>query len=618
MQGTILAGRYKIVRDLARGGFGETYLAEDQLCYNSLCVVKQLKPQFNDPVLIVTAKELFNREAEVLHRLGEHNQIPQLLAYFEENQKFYLVQEFIEGKNLTQILSVAKTLSEPEVITLLQDILKILDYVHNNDVIHRDIKPANLMRRDKDGKIVLIDFGAVKERLSEPTTIAIGTPGYTPDEQNKKNPQFCSDIYALGMVGIETLTGLRPTKLTRDSQTDEINELALVNISPNLVRILNKMVKSDFHQRYQLASEVLPALEQLGSVPDTLPPTKNPNSDNKQVPASKPPRRLSRRRYFWQVAIGVGTAAVILIAPGIWIYNWLTNYTPLVCLVQNVPKGSFSYGGSTTWTQILQQVDPDIRSVCPEFKLRYVRPPVGESGSEIGIKMLLNDQIDFAVSSRHLKDEEYQAAKLKGFGIEEIPVALDGIAIAVHPNLSVSGLTITQLKEILTGKITNWKQVDGPDLKITVYARKPSSTFNFIQENVLQGQPLRQDIEVVPTITEGVKKVASDPGSIYLASASYLVSQCTIKTLPVGGQRDKLIPPYRKPLVSAAECTDKQKNQPNLAAFHSGNYRLTRYLFVLVKQNGRSEQQAGEAYANVLLTFPRQELIEKAGFLRIR
>lgn len=387
----------------------------------------------------------------------------------------------------------------------------------------------------------------------------------------------------------------------------------MANISPNLVP-----VKSDFLQQYQLASEVLPALEQLGSVPDTLPPTKNPNSSKMQVPPSKHPRRLGLRGYFCRVAIGVGTAAVILIEPGVWIYNWLTNYSPLMCLVQNVPKGSFSYGGSTTWIQILQQVDPDIRSVCPEFKLRYVRPPVGESGSEIGIKMLLNDQIDFAVSSRRFKDEEYQGAKLKGFGIEEIPVAIDGIAIAVHPNLPVSGLTITQLKEILTGKITNWKQVGGPDLKITVYARKPSSTFNFIQETVLQGQPLRQDIEVVLTITEGVKKVASDPGSIYLVSASYLVSQCIIKSLPVVLQPDKLIPPDQKPLVPTAQCTDKHKNKSNLAAFHSGNYRLTRYLFVLVKQNGRSEQQAGEAYANILLSAKRQELIEKAGFLRIR
>ncbi|MDF5730388.1 MAG: PstS family phosphate ABC transporter substrate-binding protein [Rhizonema sp. PD38] len=321
---------------------------------------------------------------------------------------------------------------------------------------------------------------------------------------------------------------------------------------------------------------------------------------------------------FWRVAIGVITVTVILIEPGVWLYEWLTNSTPLMCQMQNVPRGSFRYGSSATWLQIFQQVDRNIKSECPEFQLHFVHPPAGESGSDMGIKMLLNNQIDFAVSSRRIKKEEYQEARMKGFEIENIPVALDGIAIAVHPNLPISGLSITQLKQILVGKITNWKQVGGTDLKITLYARKHSNTFNFIEEDVLEGQPIRQDIEIVSTATEGVRKVASDAGGIYLASASYLGSQCTIKTLPVSNQLNKLLQPYQELSTFAAQCSDRDRGKSNVPTFSAGNYRLTRPLFIIVKQNGGSGQQAGKAYADILLTPPRQELIEKAGFLRIR
>ncbi|WP_315789109.1 serine/threonine-protein kinase [Fischerella sp. JS2] len=226
MIGKILNGRYHIIRQLGKGGFGETYLAEDQwLDRDNRCVVKRLKP---DVINAVTLR-LFETEAQVLTKLGSHDQIPQLLAHFQQDQEFYLVQEFIDGHDLTQEIRTNYQWSETEVIKLLEEILAILEFVHqqNPPVIHRDIKPANIMRRRKDGKIMLIDFGGVKRVKTEGggstlLTPVVGTQGYTPDEQWKNKAQLCSDIYAVGIMAIEALTGLQPRQHLRDSKTGQL------------------------------------------------------------------------------------------------------------------------------------------------------------------------------------------------------------------------------------------------------------------------------------------------------------------------------------------------------------------------------------------------------------
>lgn len=266
MLGTTLRGRYEIIRQLGKGWFAETYLAKDKdLPGNPYCVVKRLKPQSTDPFLLQTARRLFEQEAQVLYQLGNHEQIPRLLAHFQENQDFYLVQDFIEGHVLSEELQTGRKWSEEEVIDFLEDILKVLKYVHQQNVIHRDIKPANLIRRTTDNKLVVIDFGAVKQISAlaanlEGKTIAIGTPSYMPSEQNNGQPKFNSDIYALGLIAIQTVTGILPKQLPRHPDTNEIIWRSLVNIKPHLIEILDKMVRYDFRERYQSASEVLQAL----------------------------------------------------------------------------------------------------------------------------------------------------------------------------------------------------------------------------------------------------------------------------------------------------------------------------------------------------------------------
>ena len=164
MLNTILRGHYKIISHIGGGGFGQTYLAEDiDLPTHPICVVKQLKPVSKEPVVLEVAKRLFDQEAEMLYSLGSHDRIPRLLAHFQEGEEFYLVQEFADGEDLTHEIGRGSRLPEASAIALLKEILEILGFIHERGVVHRDIKPANLIRRKGDRKIVMIDFGAVKE-----------------------------------------------------------------------------------------------------------------------------------------------------------------------------------------------------------------------------------------------------------------------------------------------------------------------------------------------------------------------------------------------------------------------------------------------------------------------
>jgi eukaryotic-like serine/threonine-protein kinase len=281
-----LAGRYLILKKLGKGGFGVTYLAEDtQLPDKKLCVVKHLKLQTDDARTLTVAKKLFQREAEILNKLGEeHPQIPRLLAHFEENEEFYLVQEFIDGHDLSQEIKQGKQLQEAEVVNILYEVLDILTFVHQQQVIHRDIKPSNIMRREKDGKLVLIDFGAVKEVATQIVnaqgvtkfSFIVGTYGYMPSEQSKGKPKLVSDIYALGVTGIFALTGIDPSQISEDKETGEIIWRDRISVNPKLADILDKMVRYDFRDRYSSVVEVKEALKQIKLPPTNILPPHQP------------------------------------------------------------------------------------------------------------------------------------------------------------------------------------------------------------------------------------------------------------------------------------------------------------------------------------------------------
>lgn len=271
MLNSLQDGRYRVIAAIGGGGFGRIYVAEDtRRPGNPRCVVKHLQPASRELNFLELARRLFNTEAEILEQLGRHEQIPQLLAYFEENEEFYLVQEFIDGISLSDELVNNAKFDEAQVIVLLQDILSILVFVHAHNCIHRDIKPSNLIRRASDGKLVLIDFGAVKQIRQLPNnsgqsemSVAIGTQGYMPNEQSGGKPRLNSDIYALGIVAIQAITGLRPSKLPEDPNTGEIVWRHQARVSNKLADILDKMVRYDYRTRYQSATEVLQALQEI-------------------------------------------------------------------------------------------------------------------------------------------------------------------------------------------------------------------------------------------------------------------------------------------------------------------------------------------------------------------
>jgi Protein kinase domain/CHASE2 domain len=262
---TLLGSRYETTGTLGSGGFATTYAAQDTyLPGRPRCAIKHLTPARRDSAFVDVSRRLFSTEAKILERLGSHPQIPQLLAYFEQNDEFYLVQELVEGRPLDQELEECKEpWSQPKVVDLLRQMLPVLEYIHGQLVIHRDIKPSNIIRRQGDGKMVLIDFGAVKEINPQMVnhSIAIGTKGYTPPEQYMGRPNFSSDIYALGMVAIEAATNVSPLELDRPQPSDILQWRHLSPLSPELANLLDKMVAYQYGDRYQSASDVLKDLQ---------------------------------------------------------------------------------------------------------------------------------------------------------------------------------------------------------------------------------------------------------------------------------------------------------------------------------------------------------------------
>ena len=265
----LLDNRYRIIQSLATGGIGHIYLAEDtKIPSNPFCVVKKLK--HHSPEMLKKTRELLDREAVTLEKFQDNPQIPQLLAYFEDNDEAYLVQEYIQGATLAQELE-EQEFSELQVVQILLQLLEIINFVHSKGVIHRDIKPTNIIWRKKDNKLVLIDFGAVQEisHLENQNTV-ICTRGYAPNEQWQGKATICSDIYAIGMIGITALTGISPSLDSYEGgyDIDETGEIIWQNrtktkVREQLITILTKMVRQNESERYQSVKEVQQDLQNL-------------------------------------------------------------------------------------------------------------------------------------------------------------------------------------------------------------------------------------------------------------------------------------------------------------------------------------------------------------------
>lgn len=332
MKAALLNNRYRIIETLGRGGFGETYLAEDaHMPSGRKCVLKQLKPIVKQPKIPLWMKERFQREAAILEELGEGtSQIPRLYAYFSEDEKFYLVQELIDGLTLDKYWQQRGNLSSAEVKQILVQLLPVLDFVHSRRIVHRDIKPENIIIRSKDGVPVLIDFGAVKEAMGTQVnrdsesiySASIGTPGYMPSEQAAGRPVYSSDLYSLGLTAIFLLTGKTPNELDVDPRNGEIVwQQYTTGLDPDLVKVLDRAVRFHPRDRFSSAEKLLNALESdspirppTGATLNVAPATRNSIRQRTKNLINKPksPKKrglLANILLFILIATGVGAGA---------------------------------------------------------------------------------------------------------------------------------------------------------------------------------------------------------------------------------------------------------------------------------------------------------------------
>jgi WD40 repeat protein/tRNA A-37 threonylcarbamoyl transferase component Bud32 len=263
----LLRNRFRVMRVLSdEGGFGRAYLAEDVDKLDELCVIKQLAPKFQGNWALKKSMELFEKEAQRLQQLGEHPQIPTLVAYFEQDSYLYLVQQFIDGDNLYKELQKRRTYSGSEVEEFLLNILPVLKFIHGQGVIHRDIKPQNIIRRNgsNKGDLVLIDFGSSKQltaRVQMKIGTAIGSHGYCPIEQLRDGAAYpASDLFSVGATGFHLLTGISPFQLWMEHGYGWVanwEQYLQTPVSPKLAEVFTKLLAKDIQQRYQSADEVI-------------------------------------------------------------------------------------------------------------------------------------------------------------------------------------------------------------------------------------------------------------------------------------------------------------------------------------------------------------------------
>ncbi|MHC5677106.1 protein kinase domain-containing protein [Nostoc sp.] len=283
----LLKERYRAIKPIGQGGFGKTFLAVDEdKPSKPRCVIKQFYPQAQGTNTLAKAVELFNQEAVQLDQLGKHPQIPELLAYFTQEDRQYLVQEFIDGQNLAQELAHQGAFSETQIWQLLNDLLSVLQFCHARHVIHRDIKPENIILRSSDSKLVLVDFGAAKSATSaalNQTGTSIGSPEYVAPEQMRGRAIFASDIYSLGATCINLLTVRSPfDSYDTNNGTWVWQQYLQTPVSNQLSHILNKMLESIPIRRYQTVDEVIKDLNKQSKIAAT------PAIAAKPIPQSLP------------------------------------------------------------------------------------------------------------------------------------------------------------------------------------------------------------------------------------------------------------------------------------------------------------------------------------------
>jgi serine/threonine protein kinase len=631
----LLGGKYRVVRVLSKkGGFANTYEVTDQKEPRVLKVLKSENPK---------AIELFDREFQVLASLNCRG-IPQVydsFLYYPRNSEqalHCLSMEKIEGIDLEEYVKVLdRPIDQKTAINWLGQLARILESIHSRGIFHRDIKPSNIILQP-DGQLVLIDFGAVKQTTNTQGNFThIYTPGYAAAEQERGIITPQSDFFSLGRTFVYLLTTKEPTELY-SSYTDRVEWRDKTrNADPQLLDLVDRLMDNDAKLRPDSTATILRAIGTLPTQQSALGGQQSQSPPSKQATVISAQKNLLQRYPVWLLPlIGLGLFASIgayflkdrLFSPA--------STGQYFSAIRDVPTGEFKFGGSTSWATTRQSqssLDAAIQGALPQFKLVYTNPDPtkiqsiadgkcpSKPGSNTGICLLIQGDLDFVQSSVSLEKSKY-TDRINPNNLKEVAVAYDALTIVVNPKLKISGLTIQQLRDIYTGTVTNWNQVGGPNLPIVAFSRDLNSggTVSTFQDLVL-GNDSKINFDFVKTVASpnvGLQQTKANPGAIFYGSAKEtIVDFCNTKPLPIGNSGKNLVPPYKLPLQPPSACQQGKRNQINVETIKSQQYPLTRKIYTIYKADGANSQKAGEAYANLLLTQQGQELLEKAGFVRI-
>ncbi len=269
--------------------------------------------------------------------------------------------------------------------------------------------------------------------------------------------------------------------------------------------------------------------------------------------------------------------------------------------VPDVPDGLFSYGGALYFASLVAHgMNDAMLWVHPNFDLRYTKPTNNDRSYSNGIKMLLDGELSFAFNGRPLVNREYSQARLRDMKLQQVPIAIDGIVIFGNNQIPTKGLSLDQVRDIFTGKITNWKQLGDQDLPITPVLLSPEDIELLGLDNTAN---IPSTTKYVSNYTLALRKVIATPGTISFASSSLVQNQQLLKVFGLAEENSRN---YISPMVAG---------KPNLKVFKSGNYPLTRRLFLVIRQDGTPDQLAGKAYAQMLLSREGQAIVRKAGLV---
>ncbi|MBW4608152.1 MAG: serine/threonine protein kinase [Hassallia sp. WJT32-NPBG1] len=398
--GTVLQNRYRIIQILGQGGFGRTYLAEDQRRFNELCAIKELIPTATGTGAWEKAQELFAREAAILYQI-QQPQVPQFRERFEQDQRLFLVQDYVAGKTYRALLderkAVGQSFTETEVLQLMRSLLPVLEHLHNRGIIHRDISPENIILRESDHLPVLIDFGVVKELATKLQSLNASTPlttvgklGYAPAEQMQTGRAYpSSDLYALAVTVLVLLTAKEPQELFDENQLTW-NWQKLVKVDPRFAQILNRMLSHSPSDRFASVAALTQALQVLaqpnqinpalsnmetvavGRRPDPVPPVA-PKRPDPVIPDPPPSNSILDN----PLALGaIGAAVIILAGFGSWAVVSSIRSQPKT-LAPEAPPQTFPspvITGAATPTPTPTATPTNIEPIVTNKRLTFVTP----------------------------------------------------------------------------------------------------------------------------------------------------------------------------------------------------------------------------------------------------